>query len=70
MLNLMYRANRFFWKIKLFFILNAWGKESRAYWHEEIWLRDPDERYCCNGHLCGCHGLTVRAMFDIHGEAR
>lgn len=31
-------------------------------WREEVWRRDLDELYCCNGHECGCYGATVREM--------
>ena len=25
---------------------------------------EPDRRICCNGHMCGCRGSTVREMED------
>lgn len=35
-------------------------------WRREIWSRDLDELYCCDGRECGCGGKTVR---DIFGPA-
>ena len=64
-----HRASNTAWKVKMFCKLGAWSQESREYWRKEIWARDPDERYCCNGDLCGCRGATVRWIFDTHGEA-
>lgn len=39
---------------------------SAAYsdWRQEVWSRDLDERYCCDGRECGCMAMTVRDVFD------
>lgn len=30
------------------------------WWKDDIWPRDLDETYCCDGRECGCGGVTVR----------
>lgn len=32
-------------------------------WRREIWVRDLDSRYCCDGRECGCMGETVRNVW-------
>lgn len=32
-------------------------------WHTEVWKRDLDALYCCNGRECGCGGCTVGEIF-------
>lgn len=32
-------------------------------WRQEIFNRDLDDRYCCDGRECGCGGATVREMY-------
>lgn len=27
---------------------------------------EPDRLFCCNGHHCGCRGVSVREMADYH----
>lgn len=34
-------------------------------WRTEIWKRDLDETFCCNGRECGCYGASVG---QIYGE--
>jgi hypothetical protein len=34
-----------------------------ATWRKEVWRRDLDTPYCCNGYMCGCHASTVRDMW-------
>lgn len=45
-----------------------WGfvRGSVDTWREEVWSRDLDQHYCCDGRECGCSGQTVR---DIFGPA-
>ena len=48
-------------KIKvLFWFMSQAFKE----WRVEIWRKDPDSRYCCNGNLCCCGGRTIRETYD------
>ena len=35
-------------------------------WKESIWDRDPEERYCCDGHMCACGGASVRETWDFY----
>jgi hypothetical protein len=65
----MRQVINFFWKIKMFFVLAAWKEYGFDYWRKEVWERDPDGRYCCDGYMCGCGGATVRGIFERHGEA-
>jgi len=32
-------------------------------WRAEVWRRDLDQNYCCNGHECGCQGISIRDMY-------
>lgn len=32
-------------------------------WHSEVWSKDLDRRYCCDGRECGCCGATVRDIY-------
>lgn len=41
------------------FILRAWAE-----WRREVWSKDLDALYCCNGRECGCRGATVSDVFD------
>lgn len=33
-------------------------------WKKEVWQRNLDEHFCCNGYMCGCQGITVREEWD------
>lgn len=33
-------------------------------WRTDIWPRDLDARYCCDGRECGCGGATT---WEIYG---
>lgn len=39
-------------KLKMFALL--WRHPVE--WYRDVWLRDADDRMCCNGHHCGCRG--------------
>ncbi len=32
-------------------------------WRKEVWPRDIDGRYCCDGRECGCQGSSVREVY-------
>ena len=44
-------------------ILKMWISDAFHGWHEQIWKRDLDERYCCDGKMCGCGGMTLRDIY-------
>lgn len=48
------------WKIRSLFGFVRSGYES---WKREVWERDPDERFCCDGKMCACRGSTVREVY-------
>jgi hypothetical protein len=37
--------------------------EALVEWQKEIWQRDLDERYCCDGSACCCGGVTIGEMY-------
>jgi hypothetical protein len=39
-------------------------------WRNEIWRKDLDGTYCCNGRECGCYGMTRRQMYTDHLTAK
>ena len=32
-------------------------------WRNDVWLRELDTRWCCDGRECGCGGSTVREIW-------
>jgi len=36
---------------------------SYGEWKENVWERDLDRPYCCDGYMCGCQASTVREVF-------
>lgn len=36
-------------------------------WKREVWSRDLDERYCCDGRECCCQAMTVRDVYAPEG---
>ncbi len=32
-------------------------------WKSEVWEKDLDQPYCCDGRECGCGAETVREIF-------
>lgn len=32
-------------------------------WRTEVWSRDLDQRYCCDGRECCCGAMTVREVY-------
>ncbi len=68
------QCSNLLWKLKMFFHVRAWDGQGKQfsglkYWRDAIWRRDPDSRYCCDGYMCGCQAVTVREVFENHGEA-
>lgn len=54
--------NNTLWKIKMLclFIMGAFED-----WKSNIWVRDPDQNYCCDGRECACGGYSVREVFEL-----
>lgn len=32
-------------------------------WKSEVWAKELDQRYCCDGRECGCMASTVREVY-------
>jgi len=47
-------------KVLYWFAVNAFCE-----WKAEIWDKDLDERFCCDGQMCGCGGSTVGETFGL-----
>ena len=41
-------------------VLWAWLVNTYSEWRKEVWAKDLDQQYCCDGRECGCGGGTVR----------
>lgn len=51
----------FIFKIRaLIWFLRGAGED----WRREIWDRDLDGQYCCDGRECMCGGLSVRETYS------
>lgn len=35
-------------------------------WKDEIWRREVDQPYCCDGRECGCGAMTVRECYGYY----
>jgi hypothetical protein len=54
-------------------ILCYWLADSFRSWRDQVWARDLDSQYCCDGRECGCYGATVRDVLtpaEGKGESR
>lgn len=49
----------FKFKILYWLILDTCGT-----WKAEVWKRDLDERFCCDGRDCACGGMTVKDSWE------
>lgn len=38
--------------------------DSVEQWRAEVWQRDLDSSYCCDGRECGCMATTVRELWS------
>lgn len=44
--------------------------DSYTQWRREVWERELDASYCCDGRECGCMAATVRELWAWNvGEA-
>jgi hypothetical protein len=34
-------------------------------WKSEVWQKDLDSLYCCDGRECGCDGETIREQWTM-----
>lgn len=46
-------------------LLVTWMRVSFEEWRKEVWERDLDQRYCCDGRDCMCGGSSVRDVMAI-----
>jgi hypothetical protein len=59
----------FFFKLRVLFLCIRDGQQSGfIFWKENIYPKDPDQRYCCNGHECGCEGATIRDLWTTENK--
>lgn len=49
--------------MKLRLLWSGFLLQSFQEWRTEIWERDLDSRWCCDGRECGCQGMTIREVF-------
>jgi len=47
-------------------MLRMFIRQSIDDWREQVWKRDLDSVYCCDGRECCCGGSSVREVFT-HG---
>jgi hypothetical protein len=47
-------------KILLIILMSAFDE-----WKTQVYPRDIDGHYCCNGDYCGCGGMTIRELYSI-----
>lgn len=45
------------------YLLNFFWKNGFGEWKREIWEKELDQNYCCDGRECGCQGASVREMY-------
>ena len=45
-------------------ILRAFLDETFTSWRDQLWDKDLDDRYCCDGNQCCCGGASIREMFS------
>lgn len=50
----------FFFKLR---ILRLMVTSSFSEWRTDVWKRELDAYYCCDGRECGCMGTTVRELW-------
>ncbi len=50
------------WKLRILRLMLLAEFEQ---WKKDVWVREPDSRWCCDGRECSCGGATVAEMYDI-----
>ena len=48
-------------RILLYFIF-----DGMKMWKKEVWQRNLNEHFCCNGDMCGCQGISVREEWEYN----
>ena len=56
------------WSFKRY-ILHSMLSSTVEQWKKEVRDKDLDQYYCCNGHECGCMGMSVRQLWEYEYEA-
>jgi hypothetical protein len=56
----------FLFKLKILAVLL---KGQFHEWRIDVWSRELDERYCCDGRECGCYGVSVRDVWNINNRS-
>jgi hypothetical protein len=51
----------FIFKLKILVVLLSGSFKE---WHREIWSKDLDQNYCCDGTNCCCDAITYREMWE------
>lgn len=54
-------------KFKILYFFMASSFDS---WKHEIWNRNLDGRFCCDGRECGCGGATIRETYNWKAELK
>jgi hypothetical protein len=44
--------------------------DACEHWKKEVWNKDLDSYYCCNGYECGCQAVSVRQVFTHQMERK
>ena len=50
--------------LKVKWLLTAFLLPAFEDWKTNLWSKDLDSRYCCDGRECGCYGTTYRDMYE------
>ena len=48
--------------LKLKILVGLFGSVF-SQWKTEVYSKDLDQPYCCDGRECGCYGMTVRQIY-------
>lgn len=54
-------------KLRVLYMMLCHGIEGAiAEWKSDVWRKELDSRYCCDGRECGCGATTVRELYSWH----
>jgi hypothetical protein len=45
------------------------NRDAWVWWVGDVWKVDLDQRECCDGYMCGCHGSTYRERHAHYHKA-
>lgn len=54
------------WKLRV--LWRVFLGDAFERWRKEVWRRDPDNYYCCNGNECGCYGASIREVYTAQSS--